>query len=199
LRYVLPVFPCLFVWASRVVRCVPASAIDWRKRLVAAGLASTVCSSLWIWPHSLSYFNEGVGGPWGGHAHLGGSHVDSNIDCGQDMLGLKHWLESHPQVRDARIVCMGPVKPELLGLQADAPPAGRQTTPRAPHGPQPGWFLVSVNNLHLRTHDYDYFSRFQPVATVGYSIYIYHVTPAEANRVRRELGLDEWVGETATP
>jgi hypothetical protein len=38
---------------------------------------------------------------------------------------------------------------------------------------------------------YTYFQHFRPVATAGYSIYIYHITLDEANRVRRELGLPE--------
>jgi len=39
--------------------------------------------------------------------------------------------------------------------------------------------------------NYEYFLRFNPIATAGYSIYIYHITLDEANRVRRELGLAE--------
>ena len=37
-----------------------------------------VGSSLAIYPHSLSYFNELAGGPTKGHYHL----IDSNIDWG---------------------------------------------------------------------------------------------------------------------
>jgi hypothetical protein len=36
---------------------------------------------------------------------------------------------------------------------------------------------------------YTYFKNFEPVARAGYSIYIYHITPEEANRVRRAMGL----------
>jgi hypothetical protein len=50
---------------------------------------------------------------------------------------------------------------------------------------------VSVNEIYGRTQQYRYFLRFEPVAMAGYSIYIYHITPDEANRVRRELGLSE--------
>ena len=74
-------------------------------------------------------------------------------------------------------------------------------------GPQPGWYAISVNYLHpvgaAATTDgegkwkildgdcYGYFRRFRPVATAGYSIYVYHIEWADANRVRRELGLPE--------
>jgi hypothetical protein len=53
----------------------------------------SIASSLGVYPHSLSYFNELVGGPANGHAHL----LDSNIDWGQDLLLLKEWLDAHPE------------------------------------------------------------------------------------------------------
>ena len=48
---------------------------------------------------------------------------------------------------------------------------------------------LSVNYLYDRSCQYRYFLQFEPVAMAGYSIYIYHVTLKEANRVRQELGL----------
>jgi hypothetical protein len=54
-------------------------------------LAWSVGSSLWYYPHSLSYFNELVGGPMGGPKHL----LDSNIDWGQDLFYLKDWLDAN--------------------------------------------------------------------------------------------------------
>jgi hypothetical protein len=43
----------------------------------------------------------------------------------------------------------------------------------------------------VSAYDYDYFLRFRPVATAGYSIYVYHVSLAEANALRRQLGMPE--------
>jgi hypothetical protein len=57
--------------------------------------------------------------------------------------------------------------------------------------PPSGWYVLSVNYIYGRDRQYRYFLNFQPVATAGYSIYIYHIKPEEANRVRRELGLKE--------
>ena len=56
-------------------------------------------------------------------------------------------------------------------------------------GPLPGYYALSVNEIYGRSKQYRYFLHFEPVATAGYSIYIYHITRDEANRVRRELGL----------
>ena len=205
LRYVLPVFPFAYVWASKVAPF--AVARGWRV-VVPAGLALlwSVVSSLSVYPHNLSYFNELVGGPKGGHAEL----VDSNIDWGQDLLYLKAWRDEHPEAEPFGLAYFGFMDPRVAGIEFELPPKGPVLKPRAQEvpvgsvGPRPGWYAVSVmllrgyrytvpdghgGNPYLDEPYYTYFLHFQPVAMAGYSIYIYHVTPAEANRVRVELGL----------
>jgi hypothetical protein len=56
-------------------------------------------------------------------------------------------------------------------------------------GPRPGWYALSVNRIHNRTGENEYFLRLNPTARIGYSNYVYHITPEEADRVRAELGL----------
>jgi hypothetical protein len=141
----------------------------------------------------LSYFNELVGGPKNGHAHL----LNSNIDWGQDVLFLKRWMDKHSDARPIAVT----VFPEwfdlrVAGIHADAPPPGPNSVPEFQisddrFGPKPGWYALSANRLRHREGQFDYFLIFQPVATAGYSIYIYHITPDEANRARQELGLCE--------
>jgi hypothetical protein len=192
LRYVLPAFPYMFIWASKVGRAVDLR--HWRTGALGAGLLGwAAISSLSVYPQSLSYFNELAGGPKNGHAHLG----SSNTDWGQDLLYLKRWLDEHAEARPLHLaweVCV--VDPRLAGIDSTIPPPGpdslvwRRVSPRE-LGPQPGWHAVSVNLLRGRTKEYAYFLRFEPVAMAGYSIWIYHITAQEANRVRRELGLPE--------
>ncbi len=198
LRYVLLSFPFAFIWAGRVARAV--TFIGWRfGGLAAAALVWSVTSSLWIYPHSLSYFNELVGGPRGGHAYLD----NSNIDWGQDLLYLKRWLDRHPEAQPLGVAYDVPyVDPRILGITYTWPPVGRDCWDPAPGqsrlpqtsdemGPKPGWCAVSINQIHGYKKRYDYLLRSEPVAMAGYSIYIYHITPEEANRVRRELGMPE--------
>jgi hypothetical protein len=189
-RYVLPALPFVFVWGSKVARAVP---LGHQKvaYIATVALLWSIGSSLWIYPHSLSYFNELVGGPFGGHAHLG----VSNIDWGQDLFYLTQWLDQHPNARPLGLAYDCPlVDPRILGIEYTLPPQGpdaeRYAGPRL-LGPQPGWYAVSVNRIRDRANQYSYFLRFEPVATAGYSIYIYHVRSDEANRVRRELGAPE--------
>jgi hypothetical protein len=83
-------------------------------------------------------------------------------------------------------------------IKSDAyPPAGLEKeqiddkTDTATVGPLPGWCAISVNEIYGRSQRYRYFLNFEPVAMAGYSIYIYHITLNDANRVRRELGMSE--------
>lgn len=208
-RYVLPMLPFVFVWISKVGRCVQLR--QWKVGVIAgAALCWSVGSSLWCYPHSLSYFNELVGGPKGGHAHL----LDSNIAWGQDLYFLKHWYDDHPSARPFHLAYYGVIDPSLVGMDVTLPPVGPASgtlgvdMPLEEIGTLPGWYAVDMNHLHgtkvpstdgqggwqtvaREDSDLTYFQRFQPVAMAGYSIYIYHITLEEANRVRKELGLAE--------
>ena len=200
IRYILPMFPFLFIWISRLGRAFerdaqgcwlggPHRAVRW---LTAAGLTWMIASSLSVYPHSLSYFNELAGGPKNGHAHL----LDSNIDWGQDLLYLKKWYDRHPQARPLGVAysLAHTVDPSIAGIEYTPVPVGPASAGAlslAPErlGPQPGWYAVSVELLRSRTREYEYFLDFQPTAMAGYSIYIYHLTSKQASEARRRLGL----------
>jgi hypothetical protein len=75
----------------------------------------SVLSSLWSYPHSLSYFNELIGGPLNGPKYL----LGSNVDWRQDLRYLKWWLPTHEQRgNDSTIVFVdvGFLNPASLGL-----------------------------------------------------------------------------------
>lgn len=207
-RYCIPALPFTFIWMSKVSRAFSLQNCCLASCVVVGVFWSTV-SSLIVYPHNLSYFNELVCGPANGHNHL----LDSNISCGQDLLLLRRWMDEHPQADPLGLACVGWVHPSLTGIRFRLPPVG----PRVPidkirgnapqiAGPVPGWYAIDVNYLHgtewptadgngkwvrISTDDfnYEYFLRFSPVARIGYSIYIYHLTHHDVDTVRRDLGL----------
>ena len=211
-RYVLPILPFFFVWMSKAAR-----ALEKKKRVAAlvsgGAVAWAVASSLLVYPHSLSYFNELAGGPANGSEYL----LDSNIDWGQDLLYLRDWLKEHPEARPLKMAYFGFFDPRVAGIEFELPPKG-ETSPEEsvwPNaqdiGPHPGWYAVSVAMMRgcefsvpdgrggfpwLPLNTFSYFQRFRPVAHAGWSIYIYHITPEECAKVRRELGLPEATGPT---
>jgi len=206
MRYMLPLFPFVMVSTGKLAYFVRASC--WPAALAILALLGWAAGScLTIYPHTLSYFNELAGGPENGSAHL----LDSNIDWGQDLLALKDWLDQHPECCPLHLVYFGVVDPRLIGIDFIAPPGPTVPPPTGSSvqtrpGPQPGWYAVSVNfvrgfefsapdgrgGFHSnRLHTFEYFQSFTPVARVGYSILIYHITSDEANTVRRQLSLEE--------
>jgi hypothetical protein len=171
LRYALPALPFAFVWAGRAARAFAAR--RWALAgLVAAAVAWSAGSSLRVYPHSLSYFNELAGGPENGHAHL----LGQNIDLGQDLFYLKRWQDEHPEAHPLWLPYGGVFGPGLAGLY-DGPP---------PDGLPPGWYALSVNRLRGRRGEYAGFLGLRPVGRAGYSIYVYHLSAAEADRLRRQ-------------
>jgi 4-amino-4-deoxy-L-arabinose transferase-like glycosyltransferase len=159
LRYVLPAFPYLYIFAARLfqqgsvpVRCAP---IRWGL------LVWAVASSLWVYPHSLSYFNEAVGGPMKGHLHL----HNSNTDWGQDLIFARQWLERHPEIR---------VDGAAIGLTAPLRFRG-EIIRSAPQQPTPGYYVVSVNAMCDYGDPYGYFRDLEPAAMITYAIRLYRI------------------------
>jgi len=210
-RYCIPILPFLFIWASKV------GIVFTEKRLalqiiVIVFLLWSLSSSFFYFPHGITYCNEFVGGPKNAYKHL----AKSDSSWGQDLLFLKKWLDSNPEVTNIQIAHCGPFDPRLAGLQFTLPPIGPNGKKRAEElpieifGPQPGWyaidacFLLGGDPLSASDgrggweepsknlgYDLSYFQKFVPLAMAGYTIYIYHITPEEANRVRREMGVPE--------
>ena len=197
-RYVLPALPFLFVWMSKIGRVFEMRLFT-RKRMAMAAtivlaLTWSVGSSLAVYPHSLSYFNELAGGPTNGPKHL----LGSNTDWGQDLFRLERWYQTHPEARPLYVAYWGAYPLQLTKIESAGHPRRgpdsdllAENTSKTEYGPQPGWYALSVNEIYEPSQSYRYFQDFQPVALVGYSIYIYHITIDEANRVRKKLGLPE--------
>lgn len=161
MRYVLPIFPFLFVWASKLFRAFALG--NYRLGTLAVVLAlQAIFSSLSIFPYSMSYFNELAGGPDRGHDHL----LGSNVDWGQDMYRLRRWYDEHPSARPFHCECATLLKPADFGIAADPMAAVIS----------PGWYAITVNFLHGTGERYRIFRSMRPVAKVGYSTCIFHVT-----------------------
>lgn len=140
-RYALPVLPFLFIWASRSTQWLNGNRTTWalvRQIAVAGSLVWSITSSLSYFPHSLSYFNESVGGPLNGPDHL----LDSNVSWGQDLLNLRSWYETHSESRPLHLVMFGLVNPRLAGIEFSLPSPGM---------PKPGWYIIDVNHIHGST------------------------------------------------
>lgn len=172
-RYVLPAAPFACVATGKLAgyfdRRSPRSSVA----VVVLFLWAAV-SSLSAYPHSLSYFNELAGGPDRGYEHL----QDSNIDWGQDLTFLKAWADAHPGARPLGLAYHNYVDPRVVGAEYSFVPAD----------PAPGWYAIDVRNLMAPAGRCHAYQRFVPVAKAGYSIFIYQISPEDADRVRHATG-----------
>jgi hypothetical protein len=178
-RHILVLVPFLCLFASKVA-CMrwrlPAPAHKWGLLAVMAAYAAT---SVWLHPHYLAYFNLIAGGPNGGYRYL----VDSNLDWGQDLRLLNEYLEEN-DIHEGWLGYFGTANPRHYGIELrtigpyGAYPIADEV---AQLDPAPGWYAISATLMqgpYLADPDaLDWFRHRQPVAKVGYSIFLYHVLP----------------------
>lgn len=177
LRYILPAFPFAFIIVASVFSVRPDPPGRLRKvRFEVAFLAYFICSSIAVFPHSLAYFNEAVGGPFNGHAHL----LDGNMDWGEDFIFLSEWIDEHPDLKPLYVAYWGSSAIEKLGVDFKRPPVINDAIQG---GREPGWYAISVSHLrgdYRRSGNYTDFLERTPVAHIGYTIYVYHITAPPA-------------------
>ena len=95
--------------------------------LTAVGWAAV--DSLRIWPNYLAYFNQIAGGPRQAYKHL----VDSSLDWGRDLPGLKKWLDEKDRNRDQPVYLayFGMGEPKHYRIVHPLPPPSGFKGPRS--------------------------------------------------------------------
>jgi 4-amino-4-deoxy-L-arabinose transferase-like glycosyltransferase len=174
LRYLLPVYPFLFVAAGRAAGLL-ARGRAWTAVTIALA-AWYAASTLRVHPYHLAYFNELAGGPRNGYRHL----VDSSLDWGQDLKGLKPFLDRR-RISRIKLSYFGTADPAYYGIPCDYLPGSmRPAPPRLVHFVRPGdVVVVSATNLQgvylprAMRGLMDRLRALSPVATVGYSLFVY--------------------------
>jgi hypothetical protein len=188
LRHILPVYPFLFVLASRTATLRlrrPSLAL----LLIGIPLACTAISSLRIAPHQLAYFNESIGGPEQGYRYLS----DSNLDWGQDLKGLKAYIERE-KLPIIYLSYFGTAPPAYYGIRyqdvaskgALGPPPPEKVPADAPRK----ILAISAYNLQdVSTADNPLFRWLwtrRPIAKIGYSIFVYDLTDDQEGIIKLE-------------
>jgi hypothetical protein len=112
LRHLLPLYPVLYIFAGAVV-WLPLARMS-RLILVGALVVGHAAASVGIRPHYLAYFNPLLGGPARAYEHL----VDSSLDWGQDLPGLRRWLDTHARGEKLFLSYFGSGSPAHEGIRA---------------------------------------------------------------------------------
>ena len=185
IRHLLPIYPFLFVLIGGAVQGL------WQEgsRIKRAGLVIVALwyagSTLASFPHYLSYFNELAGGGKNGHKVL----LDSNLDWGQDLKGLKQWLDQRG-IKHVQLAYFGTADPKYYGIDDFYSTENLRRWPAAVDAEitLPEHFAISANFLYgdelflpaeLAQRFQPYKSR-EPVGSVGYSILVFKVDRNDA-------------------
>lgn len=218
LRYVLPIFPYLYIALGRVVPWAAGSGRAARA-LVGILAVATFAATAAIHPHYLAYFNWASGGPSRGSEHL----IDSSLDWGQDLVGLRRWVDANAPGEPIGLAYFGQIHPAIFAARGEAfdwflppplpgtmgPPIPPQLVgPDGPTPPAPGLYAVSASlmrGLPWRVYDpgryppyearrdaFAYFAGLRPIGHVGHSIFLYRITPEDARGLARL-----WIGDGA--
>jgi hypothetical protein len=173
LRYLLPVYPFVFI----TIGVLATIGTKYRYYLAVAAIWY-VASSVSVAPHYLAYFNEAFGGPGNGYRYL----ADANLDWGQDLKELKKFMERNG-IEKISLSYFGADNAERYGIDYDWLPSHYlyNPTPDKPYEIKPDQLVaVSVTNLlgiYLEDRGmYLSLLQHEPVAKIGYSIYVYDLS-----------------------
>jgi hypothetical protein len=165
IRYVLMIFPFLFVLAGGVAAKWPA--LGYRQRFLVFGLALyLLISNLSYYPHYLSYFNELIADRKMAYRVL----ADSNLDWGQNKYYLQGYLQKHPDA--AYVGCSGDGQFQVV---SEKMPADRR---------RPIRIVVEANSLvGVKRPDAAFFKWLrenkEPVSHVAYSYLVFELSPKD--------------------
>lgn len=178
LRYVLYVYPFLFILAGGVTRAAALRKVAAQIAL-AAVLAWYVVSALITFPHYIPYFNEFVGGSGNGYKYL----IDSNVDWGQDLPGLRDYLE-HEGNPEIILSFFGTAAPRAYGIEYQDFYSFNRSARTERHvnslTPAREFFVISANALQCLyfpdKSTFDWLKRKEPAGVIGHSLFAYDIT-----------------------
>lgn len=174
-RYILPVFPLIFLAAGSLANNLFPGKKIWKLAVPVLAIAY-ILPAILVYPNYLSYFNIIAGGPGNGHRWL----IDSNLDWGQDLPGLKKYMEKEG-IKEIKLGYFGRVDPEIYGIKYTVPTGELE----------PGMHAISINYIvgypyfilkndpkELISVDLDYFEGYkslEPVDVINNTIYIFKI------------------------
>ena len=140
-RHILPIYPCLYVLAG-------ATGIAWRRNIrwmkisVGASFIWLVGESMAMRPHYLAYFGPQAGGPDNGFRHL----VDSSLDWGMNLPGLRRWLDEHDpdHSKPLFLAYFGTDSPRYHGIESRRLPGFFDRRKVEPYALTAGYYAISA-------------------------------------------------------
>ena len=163
MRYILPIYPFLFVYISKVAN-INVTGKKWftQRKLVYILVLILgfyhLYSSLRVFPHYLSFFNALAGGPNNGYKYL----TRVNASLGQNLKGLADFLEVN-NISRVKLSYWGFAPPEIYNINC------LQIKDIEKEIPEKEVYAISVHHID----EFEWTKKFKPRCKIGYSIFIY--------------------------
>lgn len=182
LRHIIPVYPFIFLFCGKIARLKNG----WINTVLVILFVYYTISSLLIFPNYMVYFNEFAGGAGNGYKHL----VGGNLDQGQDLPGLKKFMEEN-HVNKINLSYFGSIDPkEYVNYDYLPSPYFQPWVPdfkwnedikirKEDCSEKKGWVAVSATNLQnvhlINATCFNWLKKYTPVKKIGYSIFVYDI------------------------
>lgn len=190
-RHLLPMFPFAAIAGAGFISAVVNVGLMRGRRLGVALAAITLVPGLVIavlaFPNYLTYFSPLAGGSAGGWQTLS----DSNVETGQEVKPLAHYLKDHGENRVTGIMVGGEFL-KFYGIQADDFPGwydddddsddDSSDSADEPRKPEPikteyiaigAWYLSEVDLSDKQKEIIDVYKQRKPEVMVGNSIFVF--------------------------
>ncbi len=141
-RHLLPTFAPMFILCGAAAGWMRVSR-KWLRFLVPALLCLLAASSFATWPHDLAHFNLIAGGSSKGYRHL----VDSSLDWGQDLPGLRRWLDEHRDGQEVYVAYFGTGNLRHYGIDSRPLPHYLRKSGRGDYRLRGGIYCISATRL----------------------------------------------------
>lgn len=187
IRHILLAYLLMFVFVGKLLNL---KIINKKIHLVILllPLLLHIISSLIVFPDYHAYFNEFVG-PSNGYKIL----LGSNVDTGSELINLKKFMDKN-KIESIYLSYHGAVNPKEYGINYKYLPSAHfqfwvpeyeaykkdYSDVTEDCSRKHGWVAISVTNLKglfLNNKScFDWLEKEQPVAKIGYSIFVYKIT-----------------------
>ncbi len=177
-RHIIPIFPFLLVFCGKGIEFLMRS----NKKLIILSLLLIwyAFSAISVYPYYIAYFNELAGGPDNGYKFL----IDSNLDWGQDLKGLKSYMVEN-NINKIKLSYFGTADPKYYNISFERMIDTTQfnLTENLTCEPTKGVVAISATNLfgmgRMEPNCFDWIKKYEPVEKIGYSIFVYNISKQE--------------------
>jgi len=141
-RHILPIYPLMYILGGGAMALLWPLTKTLTRIMTVALLLWFAGESVVLFPDYLAYFSPLVGGPAQGYQHL----IDSSLDWGMDLPGLRQWLDKNNpgNTTPVYLAYFGTDSPEQYALKYQALPCYPDWRMHIPFGYGAGYYAISA-------------------------------------------------------